>query len=329
MFWANVVITRVLGPDGELRGFAKVNAGFTDRRQAEETRRALLEQREARLQAEEERRQAEASYRASEETNRAKDEFLMTLSHELRTPMTAIVGWSRLLPMMDSSDPTFDEAIKAINRSAQHQAQLLEDVLDVSRVNSGKLRLSVSRVEVLAICQAALTTVRPAADGKGIRIETDLSPSLGEIFVDPTRLQQMVWNLLANAVKFTPGGGTITLKAWRESSQLYIQVRDTGEGSLRFSRRTCSEPFSQHEGSTTRVHGGLGWDFRSCRYLAERTAERSAPRVRDGKGSTFTLSLPGALGSDRDPGASRQGFRGQYRRCQSFRAERIAHSAGR
>src|SRR3954449_3567379 len=128
-FWANVVITAVFDRTGELRGFAKVTRDITERKEAEETRRALLEQREARLQAEEERRRAEASFRVAQEANRAKDEFLMTLSHELRTPMTASLGWARLLPTMSPADPMFREAVASIARGAQLQARLIDDVL--------------------------------------------------------------------------------------------------------------------------------------------------------------------------------------------------------
>src|SRR5205085_10469942 len=141
-FWANVVITAVHDAEGKLRGFAKVTRDITQRKRTEEMQRALIEQREARLQAEEERRQAQSSYRVAQEANRAKDEFLMTLSHELRTPMTAILGWARLLPSMSPDDTNFHEAIDQIARGAQAQAHLIDDVLDVSRIVSGKLRLS-------------------------------------------------------------------------------------------------------------------------------------------------------------------------------------------
>jgi PAS domain S-box-containing protein len=135
-FWANVVITAVHDDSGELRGFAKVTRDVTARREAEETRRSLYEQREARLRAEEEKHRAEMSFRAAQEANRAKDEFLMTLSHELRTPMTAIVGWSRMLPGIPPNDPMFPEAVRSIARSATLQAKLIDDVLDVSRIFS-------------------------------------------------------------------------------------------------------------------------------------------------------------------------------------------------
>src|SRR5205814_7603689 len=210
-FWANVVITAVYDDEHQLRGFAKVTRDISARRDAEETRAALLEQREARVQAEEEKRRAEASYRAAQEANRAKDEFLMTLSHELRTPMTAILGWSRLLPTLPVSDASFKDAIAAIGRSAQLQAKLIDDVLDISRIVSGKLRLAIDVIDVVPILRAAVDAVRPSADAKNISITTNFEPGLGSATVDPVRLQQIVWNLLANAVKFTVKNGHVEL----------------------------------------------------------------------------------------------------------------------
>ena len=206
-FWANVVITAVHDEKGELRGFAKITRDITARREAEETRRAYYEQREARLRAEEEKHRAETSYRAAQEANRAKDEFLMTLSHELRTPMTAILGWARMLPVMNPSDPMFPEAIRSIGRSASLQAKLIDDVLDVSRIVSGKLRLTVENVDVAPILQSAVEAVRPSANAKQIEMVMSVAPDVGSATLDPTRLQQIVWNLLSNAVKFKPKGG--------------------------------------------------------------------------------------------------------------------------
>src|SRR5213075_31288 len=179
---ANVIITAVHDETGMLRGFAKVTRDMTERKRAEEMQRALFEQREARFHAEEERRRAEASYRVAQEANRAKDEFLMTLSHELRTPMTAILGWSRLLPMMSPEDTNFREAIEQIAHGAQLQAHLIDDVLDVSRIVSGKLRLSRETVGVGS-------APHQAPEAKNITLATSLGPALGTIVADPTRLQ--------------------------------------------------------------------------------------------------------------------------------------------
>ncbi|MEA2463127.1 MAG: hypothetical protein QOJ98_874 [Acidobacteriota bacterium] len=292
-FWANVVITAVHDARGELRGFAKVTRDITDRKLAEETQHALLEQREARLVAEEERRRAEASYRVAQEANRAKDEFLMTLSHELRTPMTAILGWSRMLPSMDPGDPLFHEAVSSIAGGAQLQARLIDDILDVSRIVSGKLRLTPETVEVSRAIMNAMDAVAPTAAAKQIGITTSLAPGLGMMIADATRIQQVIWNLLANAVKFTPKGGTVQVSARRTSSQVQIAVTDNGEGIDPQFLPHIFEPFRQAENPQTRVHGGLGLGLSIVRYLAEAHGGSVAAESEGrGKGSTFTVSLP-------------------------------------
>ena len=296
-FWANVVITAVHDEHGKLRGFAKVTRDMTERKRADEMQRALFEQREARFHAEEERRHAEASYRVAQEANRAKDEFLMTLSHELRTPMTAILGWSRLLPTMSPSDTGFREAIASIARSAQLQARLIDDVLDVSRIVSGKLRLALETVEIEAVIKGAIEAVRPSADARHTTILTAFASNLSTTIADPTRLQQVIWNLLSNAVKFTPKGGTIAVEARRTSSHVQITVKDNGEGIDPGFLPHIFEPFRQAENPSTRLHGGLGLGLSIVRYLIEAhggtVAADSAGR---GLGTTFTLTLPvGAL----------------------------------
>jgi PAS domain S-box-containing protein len=292
-FWANVVITAVHDSHGELRGFAKVTRDITDRKLAEETQRALLEQREARLQAEEERRHAEASYRVAQEANRAKDEFLMTLSHELRTPMTAILGWSRMLPSMDPADPLFHEAVASISGGAQLQARLIDDILDVSRIVSGKLRLTPETVEVQRVIMNAMDAVAPTAAAKEISITTSLTAGLGMVVIDATRIQQVIWNLLANAVKFTPKGGTVEISARRTASQVQIAVKDSGEGIDPQFLPHIFEPFRQAENPQTRVHGGLGLGLSIVRYLAEaHGGSVSAESAGRGQGSTFTVTLP-------------------------------------
>ena len=296
-FWANVVITAVHDEHGRLRGFAKVTRDMTERKRADEMQRALFEQREARFHAEEERRRAEASYRVAQEANRAKDEFLMTLSHELRTPMTAILGWSRLLPTMPPNEPGFRDAVLAIARSAQLQARLIDDVLDVSRIVSGKLRLALETVELESVINGAIEAVKPSADARHIAILTSLAPNLATTIADPTRVQQVIWNLLSNAVKFTPKGGTIVVDARRTSSHVQISVRDNGEGIDAQFLPHIFEPFRQAENPSTRLHGGLGLGLSIVRYLTEAhggTAAADSPGR--GMGTTFTITLPvGAL----------------------------------
>lgn len=292
-FWANVVITAVHDETGLLRGFTKVTRDITERKRADEVRRALIEQREARLKAEEEYRLTEASYRAAQEANRSKDEFLMTLSHELRTPMTAIMGWARLLPTLSPTDPVVPQALASIARSADLQAQLIDDVLDVSRIVSGKLRLNIQDVDVAHVLSAAVEAVQPSAAAKDITLVTSLAGNVGTIAADSTRLQQMVWNLIANAVKFTPSEGVVEVNARRSASQLEIAVKDNGQGIDPDFLPHIFEPFRQAENPETRVHGGLGLGLSIVRYLTEAQGGTiTAESPGKGKGATFSLSLP-------------------------------------
>jgi PAS domain S-box-containing protein len=292
-FWANVVITAVHDSHGTLRGFAKVTRDITDRKRAEETQRALLEQREARLLAEEEQRHAEASYRVAQEANRAKDEFLMTLSHELRTPMTSILGWARMLPSLAPNGPIFKEAIASIAGGAQLQARLIDDILDVSRIVSGKLRLAAETIDIGHVIKDAVDATNPTASAKQITVTTSLAPDLGQMVADATRIQQVIWNLLSNAVKFTPRGGAVQVSALRTASHIQIAVTDTGEGIDPQFLPHIFEPFRQAETPRTRVHGGLGLGLSIVRYIIEAhggtvAAESEGP----GKGTTFTVTLP-------------------------------------
>lgn len=308
-FWANVVITAVYDLRGELRGFAKVTRDITERKKAEETQLALLDQREARIGAEEERRGAEASYLAAQQANRSKDEFLMTLSHELRTPMTCILGWARMLPMMRPGDPMFNDAAESIAAAAQLQARLIDDILDVSRIVSGKLRLIPAPVDASGLILNAVDSVNASAAARQITVTTTLAPDLGTLIVDATRIQQIVWNLLTNAVKFTPREGTVLVSALRTASNVQIAITDSGEGIDPQFLPHVFEPFRQAESPQTRVHGGLGLGLSIVRHIAEAHGGTVAALSEGrGKGATFTVTLPvHAVTSPRDAVKSAMG----------------------
>ena len=271
-FWANVVITAVYDSQRNLRGFAKVTRDITDRKQAEETERA---------------------YRVAIESNRSKDEFLMTLSHELRTPMTAILGWARILPTLPAGDPLVREAIDSITQSAQLQARLIDDILDVSRIASGKMRLAPETIEIGRVIMNAIDAALPTASAKEITLGATLAPDLGTMVADLTRIQQVLWNLLSNAVKFTPRGGAVQVSAQRSGGQVEIAVTDTGEGIDPQFLPHVFEPFRQSENPHTRVHGGLGLGLSIVRYIAEaHGGSITVASEGKGRGATFTVTLP-------------------------------------
>ncbi|HEU4887734.1 MAG TPA: GAF domain-containing protein [Thermoanaerobaculia bacterium] len=231
-------------------------------------------------------------YSAAQAANRAKDEFLATLSHELRTPMTSVLGWSRMLKM-GLSPSEAEVAIDAIERSASAQAQLIEDVLDVSRIMSGKLTFEPQPVDLGTVAHAAITTVHPAAVAKGIEVLTSIPPVLPPVSGDEGRLQQIVWNLLANAIKFTPRGGSVTIKVLHRGSIVRLTVSDTGEGIDRQFLPYVFEPFRQADSSITRPHSGIGLGLAIVRSLVEMHGGRiRAASEGKGRGATFTLELP-------------------------------------
>jgi PAS domain S-box-containing protein len=231
-------------------------------------------------------------YTAAQAANRAKDEFLATLSHELRTPMTAVLGWARMLKL-GLSPQEAEVAVDAIEQSAGAQAQLIEDVLDVSRIMAGKLTFSPRPTDLRTVAQAAITTVHPAAAAKGIEILTSIPPMLPPVAGDEGRLQQIIWNLLSNAIKFTTRGGSVTLRIAHEGSSVRLQVSDTGEGIEREFLPYVFEPFRQADSSTTRPHGGIGLGLAIVRSLVEMHGGRAIVASEGkGRGATFTIELP-------------------------------------
>jgi signal transduction histidine kinase/DNA-binding response OmpR family regulator len=233
------------------------------------------------------------AFEVSEQTNRAKDEFLSTMSHELRTPLNAMLGWASIL-RKDPSDPAkLERGLAVIERNAKTQARLVNDLLDVSRIISGKLRLTTRRVELAAVIAAAADAVRPAADAKAVRFALDLDAGLGAVVGDPDRLQQVVWNLLSNAIRFTPPEGRVTVTAHRTDSNVVVSVSDTGVGIPRAHLRHIFERFTQIDSSTTRAHGGLGLGLAIVRHLVEAHGGTvSASSEGQGRGATFTVTLP-------------------------------------
>lgn len=273
-----------------------------------------LQQQAKSLQAEiDERQRAEEGLRAAlareqvarseaETANRMKDEFLANVSHELRTPLNAIIGWSHLLRTGRLDDATVARALQTIDRNAKSQAQLIEDILDTSRIITGKLRLNNEPVDISSVINAAIDSVQLAVDSKNLQLEVTLDPSARHTVGDASRLQQVVWNLFANAIKFTPSGGRIEVKVERAGENVQIQVSDTGHGIGPDFLPYIFDRFRQADGTSTRQHGGLGLGLAIVRHLVElHGGSIKADSDGEGKGATFTIQLPLA-----PPGATRR-----------------------
>lgn len=276
----NVSYYPVATPDGARLGVGIVVTDYTDRHRAEEERTQLLErERTARAEA--------------EEANRAKDDFLATLSHELRTPLNAMLGWAQLLRTGKLTDGGRVRALETIERNAKLQAQLVEDILDVSRIIAGKLRLRVRDIDLTPIIAGALDAVRPAADAKGVTVSLALDFGAGLILGDAERLQQVVWNLLSNAVKFTPKGGRVDVRAQRRSGSVVLRVSDSGRGIAPEFLPHVFDRFRQADSTMTRQQGGLGLGLAIVRHLVElHGGTVEAASAGPGHGATFTVTLP-------------------------------------
>ncbi|WP_341528945.1 response regulator [Nostoc sp. UHCC 0302] len=232
-------------------------------------------------------------YREAQNTNRMKDEFLATLSHELRSPLNAMLGWIRLLNTRNFDEVTKTRAMETIERSAKSQAQLVEDLLDVSRIIQGKLRLNVRPIELSSVIEAAIETVRPAIQAKEIQFQVVLDPKAGPVAGDSDRLQQVVWNLLSNAIKFTPKGGDVIVRLEPVNSHVEITVKDTGQGINSEFVPYVFDRFRQADSSITRVYSGLGLGLAIVRHLVELhggTVMADSQGV--GHGATFKVKLP-------------------------------------
>jgi signal transduction histidine kinase/ActR/RegA family two-component response regulator len=252
-----------------------------------EDQKQLEQQRDRILQ------QEQAAREEAERANRIKDEFLAVLSHELRSPLNPILGWAKLLQGRKLDEQTTQRALETIERNAKLQTQLIEDLLDVSRILRGKMALDVRPVKLVTVIQAAIETMRLAAEAKQITIQTLLTSDVGQVSGDAARLQQIVWNLLSNAVKFTPTGGRIEVRLERMGNQAQIQVKDTGKGIKPEFLPHVFEYFRQEDGTTTRQFGGLGLGLAIVRHLCE--LHGGTVRVEssgEGLGATFTVSIP-------------------------------------
>ena len=253
---------------------------ITDRKRAEEERKLLLES-------------ARAARAEADTANRVKDEFLATVSHELRTPLTSILGWSKLLASGNLDEQGSKRAIETIVRNARAQTQLIDDLLDISRIITGKLRLDMHPLELGPMIEAVVDGVRPAADARNIHLQTELDPLISPASGDPDRIQQIIWNLLSNAIKFTPGGGCVAVRLERLHSYAEITISDTGQGIDPELLLHVFDRFRQADSSITRGHGGLGLGLSIVRQLVEMhggTVTAESPGA--GEGTVFKVILP-------------------------------------
>jgi PAS domain S-box-containing protein len=313
----SVSISPVRDATGNIVGASKVARDITDRKRTEvERERLLAAEREARAEA--------------ERHSRMKDEFLATLGHELRTPLNAVMGWASVLKDRKTVNTPEELAhgLAVIERNAKLQGQLIEDLLDMSRIISGNLRLNVQLVELPGVIRAAMESVRPAAEAKGLRLHEVLDPLAGVVSGDPGRLQQVIWNLLSNAVKFTPKGGRVQVVLERVNSHVEVTVADTGEGIAPEFLPLVFDRFRQADASTTRQHGGLGLGLAIVKHLVElHGGNVRAKSPGKNQGASFTVVLPvrATRGNHADErGGDREGWNG---RAASSRPEREREGA--
>ena len=269
--------------DGKVVGTITVVDDVTERVTSElELRRQIAEAERARLQA--------------EDASRVKEEFLATLSHEIRTPLNAVIGWIKILRGRPVDAATLNHALEVIDRNATAQAVLIEDMLDMARIVSGKLRLDIGTVDPVAATLAAVDVVAPAAAAKGISLRTSIHPGLPSIRGDAGRMQQIIWNVLANAVKFTPTGGVVHVRAEQQNASIVITVEDTGEGMTADFLPYIFDRFRQATSSVSRTQGGLGLGLALVRQLVEmQGGQVSASSPGLGRGSVFRIAFPAAI----------------------------------
>ena len=304
--WYNSVLH---DESGKLVSVLSLVLNVTPRKEAEEERAALLvRERDAR--------------RHAEQADRLKDEFLATLSHELRTPLTSILGWASMIKNGEVEGASAERAIETIERNARSQARLIDDLLDVSRIITGNLRLELHPLNLAPIVAAALDALRPTADAKGLQLQTNFSPASCLVRGDANRLRQVIWNLLSNAIKFTPRGGRVQIDLECVDSAVRLKVRDTGEGISSEFIPYVFDRFRQAEGSISRRQGGLGLGLAVVRHLVElHGGNVSAESNGLGTGSTFTVDLPMAQ-ERRDPARAEERRR-EVERRKSLRGQKV------
>jgi PAS domain S-box-containing protein len=291
-YWASVTLAPIRGPHGELIGFASVTRDLTAPRAAEETQRRLLAEQIARAAAQQSEVELKEAAERADSANRLKDEFLATVSHELRTPLNAIVGWSSLLRAR-TDDPALVKGLASIHQNALAQSRLIEDILDVSRIITGKLRLHLTSTDAVNVIGEALEVIRPSAEAKQIEL-CFTPPDEPLIFrADSDRLRQIAWNLLSNAVKFTEAGGKIEVSVKRSHDKLELEVQDSGRGIEREFLPHVFERFRQADSTTTRRFGGLGLGLAIVRHIAElHGGEVAVESEGPGSGALFRVCLP-------------------------------------
>jgi PAS domain S-box-containing protein len=279
-FWGSGTVTPVYGPGKTLQGYVKIMRDNTERRRNDERLREALQK-------------AEALQSSAESANRAKDEFIATVSHELRTPLNTIRLWSGMLASGRLPEREAAEGIRMIERAALSQQQLIDDLLDVSSMATGKVRLQIRPTRINDAIGAAVDAVRPTAVARGVTLDAELSPAVGTVRADPDRIQQIVWNLLTNAVKFTEAGGNVRVRVSRSDTFVEIRVIDSGIGISPEALAHVFDRFWQAQSATTRTHRGLGLGLAIVRQLVElHGGEIGAQSEGEGRGATFTVRLP-------------------------------------
>lgn len=267
-------------PSGNGTHMIGIITDISKRKYAEQERLALLHQ-------------SEQALRSADEASRTKDEFLMTISHELRTPLTVILGWSRILKSRPSDPLHIERAAHAIESSAKGLAQIVEDMIDVSRLVSGRVKLNPALVDLRTVAKAAHTAVIAAAEAKGVRLEAPPADPYCPVWGDADRLQQIVWNILSNAIKFTPAQGRVSMRLLRSEHEAELSISDTGKGISSEFLPYLFERFRQADATTTRKFGGVGLGLALVRHLIEMHGGTvRAESEGEGRGSTFTISLP-------------------------------------